>query len=487
MTTVGVRACPQDHGPVVGGRYDVGALLTTGDGHCVHEGRDDTLRRPVLITLATGGDGPPDADRLPLPPSARLGRGPGLGEVFDGGRDHDTLWLVTQRPEGSTLAEELATGPLPADEVRDLGARVARALAPLHRAGTAHGAVGPDVVTRGPAGVVVGGVGTREWIARWAGIETAPPFPAPELVDGGSPGPPADVYALGRTLAAAGPWPGDPALRCLVREMTRRDPTARPDVETVLLRLVHPTPDPRPSGRRVALASALITLVGAATLAVAGPRLAVGHDGAGNATLGPGQAVIIAPVEALLPDLPDLAPALVPAFEHVPEPASEPASGTPEPHPTRIAPVRASHPSVASRSAAPTSAATRSAAPSRTRSHASAPVAAPTAESTPTAPTTTTPADATTSVRTSTRTSTRTPVPSDTRSVEPAPSPLPGIVGRRGRAAAPPVVPPRPTRPRTPVSTTTSRPAASSASAEHAQSTSGSRASRVSRALGGER
>ncbi|WP_026204478.1 hypothetical protein [Actinomycetospora chiangmaiensis] len=371
MTTIGVHlACPQDHGTVLAGRYAVGALLATGAAHCVHEGRDGVLRRPVLLTLAVGRGAPPDPDRLPLPPSVRLGRGPGLGEVFDGGRDEDTLYLVAQRPEGDTLTVQLRAGPLPAESVREIGTRVAVALRPLHRAGTAHGALGPQVVTWGPSGVVVGGVGTGEWLARWAGAVTVPPFAAPETVRGAPPEPAADVYALGRTLTAAiGPSRDDPDLRRTLRAMTARDPAARPDLDAVVRRLGAPPPPDhgfhRPARRRTALASAVISFVCAASLAIAGPRLAAGHDAAGIATLGIDVAGIdgagiALPVEAILPvvAVPDppgpvtttAAPrparaalvvgSRIPAPEHgaMSPPATPPASVRPRPATTRTAP-----------------------------------------------------------------------------------------------------------------------------------------------------
>lgn len=280
-------ACEHRHGPVVAGRYRLEQVLRHGPGRCEHRARDELLRRTVttLIAVPPNGESPLETT---LPMSARRGHGPGLAEVFDGGVEDGVLYLVVPRVEGTCLADDLAAGPLPVEEVRTLGAQVARALLPLHRHGCAHGALGAELVTRGPGGVTVTGLGVDEWLHRWAHHRSTPPHPAPEQrAPTPSVSPATDVYALGCLLrAAAGRLCRSDPLRPVLRAMTATDPAARPGTAEVVARLVAPAPVPptRP------LAGTLAATAFAGTLALGG--LVVHTAGApagfpGNATISP--------------------------------------------------------------------------------------------------------------------------------------------------------------------------------------------------------
>ena len=61
--------------------------------------------------------------------------------------------LVTEYPEGSTLAERLADGPLPLEEAVDVAVRVADALEGMHRVGVVHRALTPENVILTDSGV----------------------------------------------------------------------------------------------------------------------------------------------------------------------------------------------------------------------------------------------------------------------------------------------------------------------------------------------
>lgn len=245
-----------EHGVDLAGRYRVGSLVRTDGRCCVHEGRDVLLQRRVSVTLATPERGIPVPTTLALPTSARHGHGPGLHEIYDGGDDHGTLYLVTQALEGATLADELNRHHLTADEVRDLGAGIARALLPAHRRGWAHGALEADTVGLGPDRVTVAGLGVGEWLAHWAQVEDRPRYPAPEQLAAGEISPATDVFALGALLTeAAEPLPPTDPLSVLLRRMRADDPAERPSTDEVLrsLRVPDGTPLP-PSGEpRVAV------------------------------------------------------------------------------------------------------------------------------------------------------------------------------------------------------------------------------------------
>jgi serine/threonine-protein kinase len=272
---------------VVAGRYRLEQVLRRGPGRCEHRARDELLRRAVttLIAVPPSGESPLETT---LPMSARQDHGPGLAEVFDGGVENGVLYLVVPRLEGTCLAEDLATGPLPVDEVRTLGAQVAAALVPLHRHGCAHGALGAELVTRGPGGVTLTGLGVDEWLHRWAHHRTTPPHPAPEQrAPTPSVSPATDVFALGCLLrAAAGRLHHSDPLRPVLRAMTATDPAGRPGTAEVVARLAAPPTAPRSHPLAGTLAAAAL----AGTLALGG--LVVHTAGApagfpGNATIDP--------------------------------------------------------------------------------------------------------------------------------------------------------------------------------------------------------
>ncbi len=259
--------CDGRHGSVVGGRYRLEQVLHCGPDRCVHRAHDVLLRRAVTTVIAAPSDGEPVPEAVTLPISARLPHGPGLAEVYDGGDDDGVLYLVVPRIEGTSLADDLATGPLPVAEVRELGAQIALALLPIHRHGCAHGALGAALVTRGPTGVTVAGLGVDEWLHRWAHQHRDPPHPAPEQ-RGPAPSvsPATDVYALGRLLgAAAGRLPRKEPLRVVLRAMTARDPALRPDT-VELLDLLHGTSLPRSARRVLTGTVTTVALVGALAL-----------------------------------------------------------------------------------------------------------------------------------------------------------------------------------------------------------------------------
>ncbi|MFD3700287.1 phosphotransferase [Streptomyces sp. NPDC058646] len=138
-----------------------------------------------------------------------------------------------------------AAGPLPEEAVRSLAARLAHALADVHRAGLIHPDLKPShvlcaqdggrVIDFGipPAGVLIG----------------SPAYTSPEQVLGQEPAPAGDVFALGATLVAgcAGCAGSPPfaAERCPARCTRRSSPTPiwtayRPDCAG----------SSRPAGRR---------------------------------------------------------------------------------------------------------------------------------------------------------------------------------------------------------------------------------------------
>ncbi|MFF1511206.1 serine/threonine-protein kinase [Streptomyces sp. NPDC058326] len=184
--------------------------------------------------------------------------------VVDADPDAAAPWLASLFLPGPTLSEALeAGGVLPEETVRRLAAGLARALADVHRAGLVHRDLKPSNVLLTEDGVRVIDFG----IARAAEAATrithtgaligSPAFMAPEQMAGGDPGPAADIFALGATLAVAcsgkPPFDGDsvpsvlhavvheepdltavpPGLRGLIGACLAKDPALRPTPQAV--------------------------------------------------------------------------------------------------------------------------------------------------------------------------------------------------------------------------------------------------------------
>ncbi|MDL4818726.1 protein kinase domain-containing protein [Actinomadura opuntiae] len=174
------------------------------------------------VHRATGPDGRDVAIRL-LPPGAapdiermRAVLSPYVVDVLDGESGVRRPYVVSRFVPGRPLAEVVAEqGPMSGDALRRMAVGLAKALAAVHRAGLAHGELGPETV------LVVDG--------------------APIVVDfglsAGAHGP-GDVRAWAATVtfAATGrhevPLDALPAdLRPLVAAAADADPAARPDAE----------------------------------------------------------------------------------------------------------------------------------------------------------------------------------------------------------------------------------------------------------------
>jgi len=130
---------------------------------------------------------------------------PGLVDIRAAARDADDVpYLVMEYLDGETLATIRARGDIGVDDVAQLGAQIASALAALHAAGFVHCDVKPDnvlVLRDGRVKIIDFGVSRRvdEPPAEDASIAGTPAYMAPEQWRG-EPEPASDVYALGCML-----------------------------------------------------------------------------------------------------------------------------------------------------------------------------------------------------------------------------------------------------------------------------------------------
>ena len=191
---------------LVGGRYELGALLGTGASAVVRRALDRVSGRTFAVKLFHAGASAHDRRRQQREMRALAAlHHPGLVALHDGGVEDGRPFIVTDLVEGPTLAERLDVGPLDPDEVLRIGARLADALAHVHGAGIVHRDLKPANVLLGADGPRLADFGIARALDGTAVTGTGyvvgtAAYLAPEQVRGEWVGPEADVYALGLVL-----------------------------------------------------------------------------------------------------------------------------------------------------------------------------------------------------------------------------------------------------------------------------------------------
>ncbi len=123
------------------GPYEILSPLGTGGMGEVYKARDTRLDRVVAVKVLLERHA---EDRAMLERFEREARAistlahPSICTLHDMGEHEGTHYLVMEYLEGETLAARLARGPLPLDEVLELGAAIAGALAAAHGSGVVH-------------------------------------------------------------------------------------------------------------------------------------------------------------------------------------------------------------------------------------------------------------------------------------------------------------------------------------------------------------
>ncbi|MGW0562530.1 protein kinase domain-containing protein [Streptomyces sp. NPDC003016] len=258
-------------------RYRLDELLGRGGTADVYRGTDLRLGRPVAVKIFRPGADAVFEERFrdEAVLLARLHH-PGLVTVYDAGRYENHSYLVMQLVRGTTLRQQLATAPMTPQSAARLGVRLAGALAHVHAAGIVHRDVKPsNILLDADDRPYLTDFGISRLIDATSNtvpgalIGTAA-YLAPEQVLGTGAGPAADVYALGLVLLEclkgeleySGPpleaaiarlhRPPDipshvpTALAGLLRDMTSKDETARPDARECAAALTDISPDPDP-------------------------------------------------------------------------------------------------------------------------------------------------------------------------------------------------------------------------------------------------
>ncbi|MGI5217979.1 protein kinase domain-containing protein [Nocardia sp. CA-290969] len=178
----------------------------------VYRCRQPTLDRTVAVKILTGEPTEDNRARFVREQQAmgRLTGHPNIVPVLEAGvTDGGHLYLVSPYCAAGSLDQRIRRdGPLTAADALHLGVKIAGALESAHRLGVVHRDVKPGNILFTDYGEpaltdfgiahITGGFRTAEGT-----VTGSPAYTAPEVLEGGSPTPAADVYGLGATLFSA--------------------------------------------------------------------------------------------------------------------------------------------------------------------------------------------------------------------------------------------------------------------------------------------
>jgi serine/threonine-protein kinase PknK len=235
---------PRASAPDIPGVEITGVIGAGGSG-VVYLGHQQGFGRDVAVKVAARSAAPEEAVRRwerEVAAIGRLSNHPNIVPVFDAGiTDDGSPYLVMPFVPGGTLSDRIREeGPLPADQVAVVGAKLAGALAAVHAAGILHRDVKPDNVLWSPHGEPqlsdFGIARLQDLTTTMSGdLQATVAYAAPEVLNGSPATEAADLYGLGATLHACltgtAPYPtGDgESIAALVARVLERPPASLVD------------------------------------------------------------------------------------------------------------------------------------------------------------------------------------------------------------------------------------------------------------------
>jgi serine/threonine-protein kinase len=242
VSGVDVEAGPE----ILAGRYELGEVIGHGGMSVVRRGVDRQLQRGVAVKLLRPAYAAHADSRRRFEEEARAAARishPSVVTVFDSGEDGEQAFLVMECLPGRTLADVLADGPVPPEQVRSIAGQLLGALAAAHAVGVVHRDVKPGNVLMTPDGKakladfgIAKTAETPDLTATGMVVGTAW-YVAPERLAGAPASAASDLYSLGVVLyeAATGekPYEGspspavDPALAAAIDRALQPDPALR--------------------------------------------------------------------------------------------------------------------------------------------------------------------------------------------------------------------------------------------------------------------
>jgi len=267
------------------GPYEVLAPLGVGGMGEVYRARDTRLGREVAVKVLPQHVSASSEDRARFKREAKTISSlnhPHICVLYDVGQQGDTDYLVMELIEGETLAQRIARGSLPPDDVLRIGVQVADALDRAHRAGVIHRDLKPSNVMLTKSGAklmdfgIARGVGGADQTGASDVTATSPTTPlnpdepitakgtivgtfqymAPEQLEGKRVDARADIWALGCVLyematgkrAFEGSTPASlisAIMRDQPREMAKLEPLTPPALERTVLQCLAKDADDR--------------------------------------------------------------------------------------------------------------------------------------------------------------------------------------------------------------------------------------------------
>ncbi|MBR7742264.1 serine/threonine protein kinase [Phycicoccus sp. BSK3Z-2] len=261
------------------GRYALDAPIGRGGMGEVWRATDTVLDREVAVKTIDLRRVPDEAGAARFEREAQVTAAmshPNVVTVHDTGVEDDTAYLVMELLPGPSLADRMAEGPLPVDEVADVGRQVAAALEAAHERGLVHRDVKPaNLVYAADGRVRVLDFGitqlgesaaANQALTATNTVMGTAEYLAPEQATGGRVDGRADLYALGCVLFALltgrAPFSGPTPVATMMMHATDEAPDVRdlrPDTPAWLAGLVGSLlakdPQDRPAGAGAVVAA----------------------------------------------------------------------------------------------------------------------------------------------------------------------------------------------------------------------------------------